>query len=91
MMNREQVEAYMDALLGMGPTMCRLAPVPRRQFFVEQRDTQPLHIRREMYNHGLKGTFGLTNAHRENISVALKAAWAKRKAEQTPNHLGEPK
>lgn len=92
-MNRTQIENYMSTLETMGRVMAQLSPPERRKLFAQHYDTQPDYISSQFHVRGLKGTFGITDAHREKVSIALKASWAKRKAQsaalQALNHLGD--
>ena len=79
-MNREQVESFMDAVLSDDQVIRSLSSEERKRAFEAMKNNSQPHIAKEMQKFGLKGMFGISDEHREKVSVSMKASWAKRKA-----------
>jgi hypothetical protein len=77
-MTRTEIEAYF-ADLNRGRGISRLPSDVRKQLFQHLIATSTEFSAKRFQERGLKGTFGLSNLHRERIAAGIKASWAKRK------------
>ena len=71
-MTQEDIEEYMRQL-SIGTTMDRLPSEKRKQLFQQKVAIAPKFSADQFLMRGLKGTFGLSNQHRVNISNSMKA------------------
>ena len=81
-MNRQQIEEFMGEL-SIGRVIRRLPSEDRRRVFEQLVATTPEFSAKQFQMFGLKGSFGLSDQHRENISIGIKKSLEKRmKAKQ---------
>lgn len=78
-MNKEQIEEYMGEL-SIGQVMCKLPSEERKKLFQQMVETAPDFSAKRFSLRGLKGSFGLSDQHRKNISAGIKASLAKKGA-----------
>jgi hypothetical protein len=72
-MTKDEIEQYMEELLNLGTPMDRLPSKERKQLFQQSVGTVSDFSVKQFLTKGLKGTFGLSNQHRINISNTMKA------------------
>lgn len=76
--NKTNIEEYFVELK-RGHIVAALSSENRKRLFGHLINTSPEFSSKQFHEHGLKGTFGLSNFHREQISISIKSSWAKRK------------
>jgi hypothetical protein len=72
-MTQFEIEEYMRQLNVNSQAMDRSPSEQRRKLFQQMVDTAPKFSTNQFLMRGLKGTFGLSNQHRINISNTMKA------------------
>ena len=81
-MNRQQIEEFMGEL-SMGRVIRRLPSEDRKRVFQQLVETAPEFSAKQFQMFGLKGSFGLSDQHRMNISAGIRRSLEKRmKAKQ---------
>ena len=81
-MNRQQIEEFMGEL-SIGRVIRKLPSEERRRVFQQLVATSPEFSAKQFQMFGLKGSFGLSDQHRENISIGIRRSLEKRmKAKQ---------
>ena len=76
--NKTNIEEYFVEL-ERGHIVAALSSENRKRLFNHLVNTSPEFSSKQFHEHGLRGTFGLSISHREQISISMKASWAKRK------------
>jgi hypothetical protein len=71
-MTKDEIEEYV-VQLKIGSTIDKLPSDKRKQLFQQMVGTSPEFTAKQFLMQGLKGTFGLSNQHRINISNTMKA------------------
>jgi hypothetical protein len=81
-MNRQQIEEFMGEL-SIGRVIRKLPSEDRKRVFQQLFETAPEFSAKQFSMFGLKGSFGLSDQHRENISIGIRKSLEKRmKAKQ---------
>jgi hypothetical protein len=80
-MNRQQIEEFMGEL-SIGRVIRRLPFEDRKRVFQQLVETAPEFSAKQFQMFGLKGSFGLSDQHRMNISAGIKRSLEKRKAQR---------
>jgi hypothetical protein len=81
-MNRQQIEEFMGEL-SIGRVIRRLPSEDRKRVFQQLVETAPEFSAKQFQMFGLKGSFGLSDQHRMNISAGIRRSLEKRmKAKQ---------
>jgi hypothetical protein len=80
-MNRQQIEEFMGEL-SIGRVIRKLPSEERRQVFQQLVATAPEFSAKQFQMFGLKGSFGLSDQHRMNISAGIRRSLEKRKAQR---------
>ena len=80
-MNRQQIEEFMGEL-SIGRVIRKLPSEERRKVFQQLVTTAPEFSAKQFQMFGLKGSFGLSDQHRMNISAGIRRSLEKRKAQR---------
>jgi hypothetical protein len=80
-MNRQQIEEFMGEL-SIGRVIRRLPSEDRKRVFQQLVETAPEFSAKQFQMFGLKGSFGLSDQHRMNISAGIRRSLEKRKAQR---------
>jgi len=80
-MNRQQIEEFMGEL-SIGRVIRKLPSEERRRVFQQLVATAPEFSAKQFQMFGLKGSFGLSDQHRMNISAGIRKSLEKRKAQR---------
>lgn len=80
-MNRQQIEEFMGEL-SIGRVIRKLPSEDRKRVFQQLVETAPEFSAKQFQMFGLKGSFGLSDQHRMNISAGIKRSLEKRKAQR---------
>jgi hypothetical protein len=78
-MNQQQIEEFMGEL-SIGRVIRRLPSEDRKRVFQQLVATAPEFSAKQFSMFGLKGSFGLSDQHRLNISAGIRASLAKKRA-----------
>ena len=82
-MNRQQIEEFMGEL-SIGRVIRKLPSEDRKRVFQQLVETAPEFSAKQFQMFGLKGSFGLSDQHRMNISAGIRRSLEKRmKAKQS--------
>ena len=76
-MSRPQIEEFMGEL-SIGQIIRRLPSEDRRRVFQQLVETAPEFSAKRLSMFGLRGSFGLSDQHRENISIGIRKSLEKR-------------
>jgi hypothetical protein len=78
-MNQQQIQEFMGEL-SIGRVIRRLPSEDRKRVFQQLVATAPEFSAKQFSMFGLKGSFGLSDQHRLNISAGIRASLAKKRA-----------
>jgi hypothetical protein len=81
-MNRQQIEEFMGEL-SIGRVIRKLPSEDRKRVFQQLVETAPEFSAKQFQMFGLKGSFGLSDQHRMNISAGIRRSLEKKNEGKT--------